>query len=188
MDDSCGAPPLCAGADDLIGPPTGLAEGWRLCIATHSRPQCRAGVFARRLGFAASQGFPGRCKHCRPQATFRSATGTKCRLLAWRSSPTKHRAGFCRGLQDISDAKWQCTPPLPSVTPPLAGEALGGLPLEKFPHRSLRGGRRLCKINGLRVQCRADGDARRGQGFCSSSVSFRIWGASFSRSRRVTRR
>ena len=56
------------------------------------------------------------------------------------------------------------------------------------PHRSPCGGRRLCKIDGLRVQCRADGDARRGQGFCSSSVSFRIWGASFSRSRRVTRR
>ena len=138
MDDGCGAPPLCAGADDFIGPPTGLAEGWRLCIATHSRPQCRAGVFARRLGFAASQGFPRRCKHCRPQAAFRSATGTKCRLLARRSPPTKHRAGFCRGLQDTCGAKRQCTPPSPSVTPPLAGEAFGGLPFERLPCKGLR--------------------------------------------------
>ena len=52
------------------------------------------------------------------------AQSTKCRLLARRASPAKHRAGFCRSLQDISDAKRQCTPPSPSVTPPLAGEAL----------------------------------------------------------------
>ena len=26
--------------DASIVPPTGLAEGWRLCVATHSRPQC----------------------------------------------------------------------------------------------------------------------------------------------------
>ena len=43
--------------DDFIGPPTGLAVGWRLRVSARLRPQCRAGDFARRLGFAASQGF-----------------------------------------------------------------------------------------------------------------------------------
>ena len=57
VDGSRGVSPLCVGADACIGPPAGLAEGWRLSVAAHSRPQCRAGVFARRLGFAASQGF-----------------------------------------------------------------------------------------------------------------------------------
>ena len=56
-DDGRGVPSPCTGADASIGPPAGLAEGWRLCIATHSRPQCRAGDLASRLGFAASQGF-----------------------------------------------------------------------------------------------------------------------------------
>ena len=46
-----------AGADAIIGPPSGLVVGRRLCETTRSRPQCRAGVFARRLGFAAAQGF-----------------------------------------------------------------------------------------------------------------------------------
>ena len=40
------------------------------------------------------------------------------------SSPTDAGAGRCRGLQDTCGAKRQCTPPSPSVTPPLAGEAL----------------------------------------------------------------
>ena len=44
-------------ADDRIGLPSGLVVGRRLCETTRSRPQCRAGVFARRLGFAAAQGF-----------------------------------------------------------------------------------------------------------------------------------
>ena len=42
-------------------------------IAARSRPQCRAGVFARRFEACGTAGFPGRCKHCRPQAAFRSA-------------------------------------------------------------------------------------------------------------------
>ena len=46
-----------ARADDRIGPPRGLVVGCRLCAVSRSRPQCRAGVFARRLGFAAAQGF-----------------------------------------------------------------------------------------------------------------------------------
>ena len=47
----------------FIGPPAGLADGWRFRVISRSRPQCRAGDFARRLGFAVSQGVPGRCKH-----------------------------------------------------------------------------------------------------------------------------
>ena len=39
------------------GPPSGLAADYRFRIASRSRPQCRAGDFARRLGLAASQAF-----------------------------------------------------------------------------------------------------------------------------------
>ena len=46
----------CVGADVYIGPPTGLAVGWRLRVSARLRPQCRAGDFARRLGGAISQG------------------------------------------------------------------------------------------------------------------------------------
>ena len=103
----------------------------------------QAGRFCPPLGVCGVAGFPGRCKHCRPQAAFRSATGTKCRLLARRSSPAKHRAGFCRGLQDISDAKRQCTPSSPSVTPPLAGEALSSACHPGSPVRGAVGVSRL---------------------------------------------
>ena len=41
----------------FIGPPAGLADVWHVSVAARSRPQCRAGDFARRLGSAASQGF-----------------------------------------------------------------------------------------------------------------------------------
>ena len=47
----------CVGADEIIGPLAGLANG---CCFLCYRPLaglCRAGDFARRLGFAASQGF-----------------------------------------------------------------------------------------------------------------------------------
>ena len=46
-----------ARADDRIGPPRGMVVGCRFRAVSRSRPQCRAGVFARRLGFAAAQGF-----------------------------------------------------------------------------------------------------------------------------------
>ncbi len=46
-----------ARADDRIGPPRGLVVGCRLCAVSRSRRRGRAGVFARRLGFAAAQGF-----------------------------------------------------------------------------------------------------------------------------------
>ena len=41
----------------LHRPADGLAVGWRLRVSARLRPQCRAGVFARRLGFAALWGF-----------------------------------------------------------------------------------------------------------------------------------
>ena len=53
----------CAGADDLIGPPAGLGGSGRSSAAARSRPQCRAGDFARRLGHCGIARFPGRCKH-----------------------------------------------------------------------------------------------------------------------------
>ena len=40
----------------FIGPPAGLMGSGRSSAAARSRPQCRAGDFARRLGFAAWQG------------------------------------------------------------------------------------------------------------------------------------
>ena len=59
-----GSPPhLCVGADACIGPPAGLADGWRLCVAARSRRFCRAGVHARRLGPCGSARVPGRCQH-----------------------------------------------------------------------------------------------------------------------------
>ena len=133
-DDGRGAPPLCAGADACIGPPAGLAVGWCLCVATRSRPQCRAGVHARRLGFAISQGFRGDASivppaglaegwclcvatRSRPQCR----AGDLARRLGFAISqgfrddasivPYGCRARLCRALQDISSAKRQCTPP-----------------------------------------------------------------------------
>ena len=75
------------------------------------------------------QGSAGRCEHCRPQAAFWSAAGTKCRLLARRSPPAKRRAGLCRALQDISAARRQCTPqaaPCGASSSPCSGAFLSG--------------------------------------------------------------
>ena len=58
-----------------------------MCIAVRSRPQCRAGDFARR----------GALRRRMASGTMRA------------SSPTKHRAWFHRVLQDPSIAKRQCT-------------------------------------------------------------------------------
>ena len=48
--------PLCVGADACISPRYS-AGGCRFRVISRSRPQCRAGDLARRLVFAASQGF-----------------------------------------------------------------------------------------------------------------------------------
>ena len=73
----------CAGADACIGPPTGLAGGCLFRVITRSRPQCRAGVFARRLGSAASQGLrddasivPYGCR-ARPCRVLQDTCGTR---------------------------------------------------------------------------------------------------------------
>ena len=65
-----------------------MVVGCRLCETTHSRPQCRAGVFARRLGFAAAQGFRDDASTAARRRRF-GAQSTKCRLLARRSSQGK---------------------------------------------------------------------------------------------------
>ena len=74
------------------------------CVTTRLQGLCRAGVFARRLGFAASLGF-------RDDASI---------------VPYGRGARPCRGLQDTCGAKRQCTPPPALRAPPLAGEAFGG--------------------------------------------------------------
>ena len=127
--------PLCVGADVYIGPPTGLAVGWRLRVSARLRPQCRAGVFARRLGFAALRGFRDDASTAARMRCF-GAQSTKCRLLARRSSPTKHRARSCRVCR---------------ISPPQTGNAPLRLRLTahppsglRCPHRTARAEARLC--------------------------------------------
>ena len=78
-DDGRGVSPLCVGADACIGPPTGLAVGWRLRVSARLRPQCRAGDFARRFEVCAAAGFPGRCKH-RPLRNTGQGPARVCRI------------------------------------------------------------------------------------------------------------
>ena len=125
----------CVGADVYIGPPTGLAIGWRLRVSARLRPQCRAGVFARRLGFAALRGFRDDASTAARMRCF-GAQSTKCRLLARRSSlrnTGQGPAGFCR------------------ISPPQAGNAPLRLRLAahppsglRCPHRTARAEARLC--------------------------------------------
>ena len=61
-DDSHGVSPLCVGADACIGPRYS-AGGCRFRVISRSRPQCRAGDLARRMGACAAARLPGRCKH-----------------------------------------------------------------------------------------------------------------------------
>ena len=106
------------GADACIGPPTGLAGGCLFRVISRSRPQCRAGVFARRLGFAASQGL-------RDDASI---------------VPYGRGARPCQGLQDTCGAKRQCTPPSApcgASTSPCRG-GFGGLP--PYKASPVRGG------------------------------------------------
>ena len=81
------------------------------CVTTRLRVPCRAGVFARRLGFAAAQGL-------RDDASI---------------VPYGRGAGPCRSLQDTRGAKQQCTPPPALRAPPLAGEALQTVFTQKAP-------------------------------------------------------
>ena len=78
----------CVGADDLIGPPAGLMGSGRSSAAARSRPQCRAGDFARRLGFAAWQGL-------RDDASI---------------VPYGCKARYCQTLRGIPAVNRQCPP------------------------------------------------------------------------------
>ena len=83
------------GGDAGIAPSTGLARGCRRWGGTRFRGLCRAGVFARRLGLAASQGF-------------RDDAGiVPCECRVWS----------CCTLKDTRAAKRQCTPQ--AALPPL---------------------------------------------------------------------
>ena len=85
------------GGDAGIAPSTGLARGCRRWGGTRFRGLCRAGVFARRLGLAASQGF-------------RDDAGiVPCECRVWS----------CCTLKDTHAAKRQCTPQ--SASPAITG-------------------------------------------------------------------
>ena len=101
-----GGPPAAAeilsspGGVAGIAPSTGLARGCRRWGGTRFRGLCRAGVFARRLGLAASQGF-------------RDDAGiVPCECRVWS----------CCTLKDTHAAKRQCTPQSASPPAPLTGE------------------------------------------------------------------
>ena len=83
----------------FIGPPAGLMGSGRSSAAARSRPQCRAGDFARRLGFAVWQGL-------RDDASI---------------VPYGCKARCCQTLQGIPAANRQCTPQSASPPAPLAG-------------------------------------------------------------------
>ena len=120
-------PPLYVGADACIGPPAGLADGWRLRAGTCLWPQCRAGDFARRGGLAPPQGF-------RDDASI---------------VPYGGRARSCRALQDIFAANRQCTPPsAPSgaSTSPCRGGFGGTAAYKASPVRGCGVERRLRRI------------------------------------------
>ena len=89
--------------------PSAQGPGGRLVLMRchRSRPQCRAGDLARRMGFAALQGF-------RDDASI---------------VPYGCRARFCRALQGISAARRQCTPqaaPCGAASSPCRGAFLSG--------------------------------------------------------------
>mgnify|MGYP006070803483 CR=1 FL=1 len=111
--EGCGTLPCEYPSGLAPGPPAGLADGWRLCVAARSRPQCRAGDFARRGGLAPPQGF-------RDDASI---------------VPYGGRARACRALQDIFAANRQCTPPSApcgASTSPCRG-GFGGTAARKAP-------------------------------------------------------
>ena len=106
-------PPLCVGADDFIGPPSGLADGWRWRAGTCLWPQCRAGDFARR----------GALRHRKVSGTMRASAPTEA---------GQGPAGPCRIFLPLTgNAPLRLR--LAAHPPPLAGEALGGLPPIKPP-------------------------------------------------------
>ena len=106
-----------------------------MCVAARSRRHCRAGDFARRMGFAALQRLRDDASIAARRRRFR-AQSTKYRPLAWRSSPTDAGQGP-GGLYRIS-------PPQSGNAPlrlRLAAHPPSGL---RCPHRTARAEARLC--------------------------------------------
>ena len=104
-----GPPFSCVGADDLIGPPAGLMGSGRSSAAARSRPQCRAGDFARRLGFAVWQGLrddasivPYGCK-ARCCQTLRGIPAVN-RQCTPQAAPCGASSSPCRGAFQAADA------------------------------------------------------------------------------------
>ena len=125
--EGCGTLPCEYPSGLAPGPPAGLADGWRLCVAARSRPQCRAGDFARRGGLAPPQGF-------RDDASI---------------VPYGGRARLCRALSDISAANRQCTPPSApcgASTSPCRGGFGGTAAYKASPVRGCGVERRLRRI------------------------------------------
>ena len=90
--------PLCRGRC-LHQPAIRPGGGCRVYIAARSRPQCRAGVHARRWGLAAAHSFRDDASTAARRRRF-GAQSTKCRLLARRLPPAEHRARPCPALRE----------------------------------------------------------------------------------------
>ena len=121
---------LRRGGDAGIAPSTGLARGCRRWGGTRFRGLCRAGVFARRLGLAASQGF-------------RDDAGiVPCECRVWS----------CCTLKDTRAAKRQCTPQAALPPLPVCGP--------RIMRRTLKRACILRPLHLLRLAVSAAGGAR----------------------------
>ena len=145
----------------FIGPPACLTDSGRSSVAARSRPQCRAGDFARRLGFAAWQGL----------GTMQASSPTDARQGAAKlygvSPPRTGNAPLSRLRRQLPLQGSLPMRQLP-IKPPLQGEvdaphgADGGvrrlaLPISFRAGANLSGGRERppCKV---RQACSTAGD------------------------------
>ena len=119
---------------------------WRMADSYLSSP-ARGGFVGRAFSPAAwglppPQGFRDDASTAARRWRF-GAQSTKCRLLARRSSPTKHRARLCRA---IFTARWQCTlpsAPFGASTSPCRGGFANGFHPKGSPAREAVGVSRL---------------------------------------------
>ena len=116
--------------------------GCRFRVISRSRPQCRVGDFARRFGLAASQGFRDDASTAARRRRF-GAQSTKCRLLARRLSPTKHRARLCRAIFTASRQYTPPSAPFGASTSPCRGGFANGFHPKGSPVRGAVGISRL---------------------------------------------
>ena len=110
-------------------------------IAARSRPQCRAGDFARRFEACGTAGFPGRCEHCRPQAAFRSAK-YEVPALSAEIVPYETRGKALPGFAGHLRRKAAMHPSVCAwrrIHLPLQGRLLGDCRLKGFPGRGAVG-------------------------------------------------